>query len=360
MLKSRESDISHGPILFMTEKTAKPLINPAIQAKLLLARIALTGLARDFWKDAPMPWPRWAKNIIAKFKQSKADKAAKAAQAKAAALAAAAAKKAKTTDTVDVKPVTEPQVWTADRVQIMEKMWGEGMHLPGGDAYLTALSSPIGLNHELSVLDLGAGLGGLARRIVDTYKCYVTGMEQDAILAARGMIMSIAAGKSKTASVVGYDTATFSASRKYDAIFAREVFYRVIGKEKFFKAVDASLKTGGGHLVFTDYILDPAVREKPAIVQWLARERGAAPLSMIEMIKTWKGMGYDLRIAEDQTDFYKANILIGLKNLVEHMVMNIPDNATKAFVLAEVDLWAKRLAAFHEGLRYCRFYGIKY
>ena len=344
----------------MTEQTKKPFINPAIQAKLLLWRIALIGIARDFWKDAPMPWPRWAKQYIDRYKAAQTQKAAIDAAKKTVAATAAAAKKAPPAQHHDVKPISEPRPWTADRIQIMEAMWGDGLHLPGGTAYLTALSSPIGLNHELSVLDLSAGLGGMARQIVDQYKCYVTGMEQDSILAARGMIMSIAAGKSKTASIVGYDAATYSAARKYDAIFAREVFYRVIGKEKFFKAIDSSLKTGGGHLVFTDYILDPEAREKPAVVQWLTRERGAAPLSMIEMIKTWKGMGYDLRIAEDQTHFYKNSILIGLKNIAEHMLMNIPDRSTKAFVVAEVDLWAKRLAAFHEGLRYCRFHGIKY
>jgi len=354
MLKFGNRKPLQSPHRFMSSTNAKPFLNPAIQAKLLKLRVIVNGLARDFWKDAPMPWPAWALKI-------KADITVKQELKRAKAAAAASVRKEKVkAETVDVMPVHEPTVWTADRVQVLETMWGEGQTLPGGAEYITSLTSPLGVNQEMSILDLGAGLGALARQLAEHYKAYVTGLEQDPNLAARGMVMSIAHGKSKMASIVVYDPANFTPSRKFDVIVAREVFYRIIGKEKFFKAIDASLKTGGGQIVFTDYILNPEAREKPAVTQWLTRERGAAPLSMIETIKLWKGMGYDLRIAEDQTPFYKDSILLGLRDLAQHMVMNVPDRETKLVVLHEIDLWAKRLAAFHAGLRYCRFYGIKY
>ena len=262
--------------------------------------------------------------------------------------------------TADVRPVREPTTWTADRVMVLETLWGEGHSFPGGSDYLTGLSSPLGLNSEMSILDLSAGLGDLARALAEEYKVYVTGMETDSVLAARAMVMSIAAGKSKMAPVVAYDPANYTAARKYDCIFARELFYKIIGKDKFFKAIDASLKNGGGQIVFTDYVLDPAMREKPAIVNWLKRENGAAPLSPIEIIKTWKGMGYDLRVAEDQTDEYKELIKQGLKNLAAHMIMNRPDVATKLAVVREVDLWVRRMEAFSQGLKYYRFFAIKH
>lgn len=361
VMESRLSFVIPSFPLMSEAATKKQLLSPALQAKLLQARVVLIGLARDFWKDAPMPWPRWVIDIKKKI-------AAKMAAQKTASTTAAkkpdAASSAQATESVKqaapsvVKP--EVRIWTADRVGIVEAMWGEGHSFPGGDEYNHLLTSPAAINSEKSVLDLSAGLGALARHAVDEFKTYVTGMEMDSALAARAMIMSIAAGKSKTASIVNYDPATYTASRKYDCIFARELFYRIIGKEKFFKAIDSSLKTGGGMLIFTDFILDADMRSRPAVVEWLARERGVAPISMIEMIKTWKGMGYDLRIAEDQTQLYKENILKGLKNLAVFMMTNQPDRETKMLVVREVDLWAKRLAAFHEGLRYGRFLGIKY
>jgi 2-polyprenyl-3-methyl-5-hydroxy-6-metoxy-1,4-benzoquinol methylase len=337
--------------------TQKPLISPFIQAKLLRLQIQLSGLLKDFWKDGPLNGPAWMASCISglfnsfnKTRQSRIPRAKDAVQST----------RQLTDQGQDIQPISEPSIWTADKVQVVEAMWGEGHALPGGDEYLTSLSSPLGLNSEMSVLDLSSGLGDLARKLADEYKTYVTGMEPDSLLAARAMVMSIAQGKSKMAPVMAYDPVNYAATRKYDSIFARELFYKIIGKEKFFKAIDSSLKNGGGQLVFTDYILDPSARERPAIANWLKRETGAAPLSSIERIKLWKGMGYDLRIAEDQTAMYKDYIRQGLRQLVDHMIFNRPDVMTKKLVVREVDLWLKRVEAFSQGLKYYRFFAIKH
>lgn len=307
---------------------------------LMRLRVALKGLAVDFWHDAPFPWDRWkgkgektprAEKAVSKKESKKADKASPVAKA-----------------------------WTGDRIQVIEKLWGEGHSLPGNDEYIDNLVTPLGLTSDMSVLDLSAGLGTLGRKLAKDFGSYVTGMEPNQVLAARGMIMSIAAGKSKQASVVAYDPATFTAARKHDCIFARELFFKIIGKDTFFKEVAESLKSGGGQIVFTDYILDHKHRENPAVKEWLAMEPDAAPLSSIEMIKHWKGLGFDLRVAEDQTDLYKAEILKGFARALEFLTLNVPDEATKPVVVREIFLWLKRLIAFEQGLRYYRFYGIKH
>ncbi len=334
----------------MSQSAAAPSsFNVALRVFFLRLRVALVGVALDFWKDAPWPWGGKG-DANASLKPRKIKDSARAE------------KKAKTEDAQNSshEETFGPKPWAADRLGVIEAMWGSGHCLPGGDPYLVNLAAPLSINSEMSVLDLCAGFGDMARHLVTEYKTYVTGMEPDAGFAARGMVMSIAAGKSKTASVVPYDPVNFTASRKYDCIIARELFYRIIGKDKFFKAIDSSLKTGGGTLLFTDFILDPAAREKPSIVNWLKAEKNAAPLSSIEMIKTWKGMGYDLRVAEDQTDEYKAMILEGLKNIANHMILHRPDSGTKPYVVREVDLWVRRVEAFSHGLRYYRFLGIKH
>ncbi|MFA6280370.1 MAG: methyltransferase domain-containing protein [Bdellovibrionales bacterium] len=346
----------------MGNPIASLIENPVLQARLLRVRIAALGLARDYWKD---PKPRGkAQGGLFSFLDKKGLFSRKASTP--------AKPVSRTADIADfvvppaqdgmagAETTEEIRDWMADRIQVMEVMWGAGSSFPGGAAYIDALASPLGLNDEASVLDLGAGLGDMARKLAEDYKCYVTGLEANQTLAQRGMIMSIAAAKSKKAPVTFYDPAEYSATRKYDCIIAREVFCRVVGKEKFFKAVDASLKNGGGQIVFTDFVLNPSMREKPAIVKWLEREKAMAPLTQLELIKTWKGMGYDLRIAEDQTALYKNNILAGLVDLVPYMRTNVPDVDTKRTVVREVDFWSRRLAALGHGLKYYRFYGIKY
>lgn len=339
----------------MASLVAKLSLNPYVQAKLLRLQIVLVGIARDFWKDAPsQQWLNWLKKVAGKPKENK--RPSPSFQSQPAAHKNVVQEVKEKVAVVAAKP----KPWSADRVQIIETVWGEGHALPGGEEYLDSLSSPLGINPDMSVLDLGAGLGDMARFLADKYKTYVTGMEQDNALATRGMVMSIAAGKSKQASVIGYDPAIYTAARKYDVIFAREVFFKIIGKEKFTKAVNSSLKNGGGQIVFTDYILDSSARDKPAVMKWLEHERGAAPMSMIETIKMWRGMGYDMRVAEDRTDEYKSLILKGLKEFTGFLTFNIPDTETRREVFHEISHWSHRMEAFHEGLKYCRFYAIKY
>ncbi len=321
--------------------------SPAAQVRLLRLRVVVIGLARDFWKDSPFDWS------FGFSKKSKEARAAKAANRESAKALSEGQPK------VDETP-SGPQPWSGDRIQVMERLWGEGHVFPGNDHYIDSLITPLGMNKEMSILDMSAGLGGMARKIAADFGSYVTGLEVDPTIASRGMIMSIAAGKAKQATVTAYDPEIYAPTRKYDCIFARELFYKVVAKEKFFKAITGSLKSGGGQLVFTDYLLDSASRAKPAIRQWFEREPNAAPLSLPETIKYWKGFGFDMRVAEDQTDLYHMEILKGLTQLVEHMSLNIPDGETKMILLREIDLWARRLHAFKSGLKYYRFYGIKY
>lgn len=328
----------------MANPLRKMLNSPGMQVTLLRLRVVLAGLAMDYWKDEPFSWP-----FARKGEGSSAKKPSKTPSKPPV----------ESTQQEAEKP-DGPQPWSADRIQIMEKMWGEGHSFPGNDRYVDHLVTPLGMNKEMSVLDLNAGLGGMARKIAVDFGSYVTGFDMDQTVASRGMIMSIAAGKAKQASITAYNPETFTASRKYDCIFARELFFKIIAKEKLFNAISGSIKSGGGQLVFTDYLLDSVSRQKPAIQRWFEKEPSAAPLTLPETIKYWKGFGFDMRVAEDQTDTYRDEILKGLAEFVSFLSLNIPDKETKGLILNEIDFWGRRVAAMKQGLKYYRFYGIKY
>lgn len=329
---------------FFLAQTPMLFSSPAVQAKFLHLRVALAGLAVDFWKDTPLS-------------PSSGRAAAKAAKEAAKAAAKAAKEAAKAAQ----KPAgPEEKTWSGDRIQIMEKLWGDGHHLPGGDAYIDTLAKPLSLTKEMSVLDLGAGLAGMGRRLAEEFGTYVTGLETDQTLVSRGMILSIAAGKGKQASIEAFQPENFKASRKYDCIFARELFYRVANKDPFFQAVADSVKPGGGQLVFTDFTLEPTARAYPAVAAWLKTEHGVSPQPSTEIIKTWKALGFDMRIAEDQTELYTHQVFVGLADLLSFLNGKELDKGTKLLLLKELDFWTKRLAAFREGLKYYRFYAVKY
>lgn len=338
----------------MAEPALKTNGSSLLRAKWLRLRLWLVGIAQDYWYDGSQ-WP-FVSGLAQNQNKSQKDREEFLAILKEGQNN----QQPKETFSQEVTgEAAQPvHMWKADRVHVMERLWGEGCSLPGGDAYIDDLTKPLGLNHEMSVLDLGAGLGALPRRLAELYKSYVSGMEQDPLLAARGMIMSIAAGKSKHASIIPYDPAVYTASRKYDCVIAREVFYKLIGKDKFFKAINTSLKGGGGQLVFTDYILEAGARNKEAVSRWLAKEN-AAPMALIETVKEWKQMGYDVRVMEDQTEEYRHIIVKSLASFMLFLDKNKPDEETKRVVIRELDLWVTRLLAFEQGLKYYRFYAIK-
>jgi len=65
-------------------------------------------------------------------------------------------------------------LWSATRLDVAEKLWGEGFVSPGSEDYLPTLVKPLGLNPAMSVLDLGAGLGGTTRLMAKQFGAWVS------------------------------------------------------------------------------------------------------------------------------------------------------------------------------------------
>lgn len=315
---------------------------------LFRVRREIIGLAQDYWKDPPPETPAQKKIRLDLKKKENEERA----------LAKQIAKKAPKSTKANATSTPQKQFWVADRPQLLQRMWGAGYALPGGDELTDILMKPIGLTGEMSLMDLAAGLGGLARKMAISYGTYVTGYEMDAQLARIGMVMSVAAGKVKQATIEAYDPNNFEPVRSYDALVAREIFYKIVKKGPFFKAVSQSVKTRG-HMVFTDYIIPPLLRNDPHVKAWLDYERDATPLSLPEMIGAWKINGFDVRVNEDLTEFYHHKIIEGLQQFTEFLAEHKPDPATVAFLNKELELWQKRVDALEHGLKFYRFYAIK-
>jgi cyclopropane fatty-acyl-phospholipid synthase-like methyltransferase len=316
------------------------LIEKYAGANLLLRmRQYIFGLAEDFWKDGTdNPFKR--ARIFAVGKKSSPIKA----EQQSAQPAVAASQK--------------PQ-WHAEPGEISEKMWGEGFVAPGTTVIADALIKPLALNKDMSMLDLSAGLGGRMRSAVEQYGIYVTGLEPDAGIAARGMALSVKAGKGKQAAIDAYDPNNFSVTKKYDCFVARETFYRVIDKNKLFNAIGAIAKPRG-QISFTDYIVNPEDREKAGIVSWRSFEKDAAPLSLVEMAEAWAKAGFTIRVHEDQTDFYRKEVTAGLARFAKFLATGVqPDAETKKAILRRMQTWVHRMAALEQGMKFYRFYGTK-
>ena len=258
-------------------------------------------------------------------------------------------------------PKTKVPLWTADRIQVAERLWGAGMHTPGGDEHVQTLVKPFGLNPTMTVLDLGAGLGGCSRSMAKTFGCWVTGMEQWPILAEAGMLRSRMAGLDKKAPVELYDPATTQLkSRGYNCVFAKEAFFTIADKARLFAQIADTLRPGG-QLCFTDYVMPETARPTPAVDAWTASEPLEPYLcSSRDTLDLLAHSQLEVRIAEDVTEMHQALILQGWRDLTQALAPGSVAPETVPHLVNEAELWARRGSVLRSGdIQVYRFYAIK-
>lgn len=250
-------------------------------------------------------------------------------------------------------------LWSASRIQVAEKIWGDGFVTPGGHDHIPYLCKPLGLTPAMSALDLSAGLGGTVRIMAGTFGAWATGLEPSPALAEEGMARSVKAGLAQKATVEHFDPEHFDSSRRFDCVFAKESFYTVANKESLMDGVVACIKSPG-HLLFTDYVIDANPSSPAVIKNWTDHEPLVPhPWTVEQWSACLKKHRLDVRIAEDITDTHAHLILTAIKALTSFLEDHSLDRATKLNVVDEVELWARRVAALHGGLRCYRFHALK-
>jgi SAM-dependent methyltransferase len=253
----------------------------------------------------------------------------------------------------------EPQA-PLDPLTVRQWLWGPGFIVPGTAEYVLGLVKPFAANPAMSILDIAAGLGGPARAIADTFDTYITGFERDPETAARGMAMSVAAGKQKHASISVMNPETLELkSGAFDCIFGRGATYAVQDKERFMRVLIMGLKPRG-QLLLTDYLVDPALAARPELAAWQALEPFPPALwSVQQYTDCLKSLGFDIRITEDISGQYKAQIVLGWDTLLQTVDIRKLPRAHQLTVLDEAERWVKTIVALDSGaLKVFRFYAL--
>ena len=321
------------PNLLLKFKERLPA-RPEIMAVLRKGRWMAEGLARDFWKDSDATISAGAAGPMSYEN----------------AVAAAAAMPVK---------ASPDGLWRPEPGEISERMWGKDFILPGDAEMTERMIRPLGLDKDMSVLDLSAGLGGHMRKPIEEFAVHISGMEVDADIAQRGMKQLQASGRGKRATIAAYDPLNLTADRLYDCILARETLHHMPDKEKFIKSMLAISKPKV-QFSFTDYVVNPEMRDAPAIAAWRAFEKGADPVGLVEMAELWAKSGVNLRVHDDQTDTYKKEVMLGLARFAKFMASGVkPAPETKKAIDKHITLWAHRVSALNAGMKFYRFYGLR-
>jgi SAM-dependent methyltransferase len=259
----------------------------------------------------------------------------------------------------DPHSLTVP-LWSAERIGVDEQLWGEGMHTPGGEEHLLTLLTPFGLNPTMTVLEFGAGLGGVARTMRH-FGCWVTGLEQSKLLAETGIERSRVAGLEKQASIEHFDPKKLQLKASgYNCIFAKEAFFTWPDRAALFPAMIDALRPGG-QIGFTDYVLPEMSRPTPKVEEWIASEpEPPEPWSSQVVVDALAKGGLEVRVAEDVTELHQTTVLRSWRDLTQSLSPGSMPAETVPYLVREAELWAKRGALLRSGeIRVYRFHAIK-
>lgn len=254
-------------------------------------------------------------------------------------------------------------VWTEERVEIAQLIWGDDSTDPGGPEKVWEMVKPLGLDSSNTLLDMSAGLGGAARLVANKAGAWVTGIEPSKTLAKQGMSRSKAAGLTKKAPVKYYDPDALELpARTFDAVVAKQVFFTAKNKEALFDTISGALK-GGGQIVFTDYLLRAKGLENEEVVaRWVESEPITPHLWAVEeVVACLRSLGMEVRVTEDISDEYRATIIEGMKALEDkRRDIHKLDKELAQLLVDEAELWAHRVAALDSGhVRVYRIYARK-
>ncbi len=259
-----------------------------------------------------------------------------------------------------------PNPYSRERLLLLAELWGPGFTSPGGEEFGLELAKPLAPNSKMSLLNLNATLGGMARTIANVYQMWVNAFESSETLARIGMEMSTREGLAKRAPVEFCNHEKLRErlqkdGRQYDSIFAKEGFFGVADKKELFTTIHDYLKENG-QLLFTDYVLAEAGEISHEVEAWMGAEPQRPHLWTVEeTLACLKGLDLDLRISEDMTARYRQMALRGWSEYVKRLKkLEASDPAMLDTLLREVEIWARRILAFDRGgLRVYRFHVIK-
>ncbi|PKQ05393.1 MAG: hypothetical protein CVT72_09675 [Alphaproteobacteria bacterium HGW-Alphaproteobacteria-11] len=322
--------------------------SPPKKARSSETGIVMEGLLRliAWWEGMDTDDVARAKGVARrkKKKKTKKVKAPLAVQPKTVAQPAVAA----------TAPAAAPETPVLGRIDIIQKLWGEGFSLPGGPEFAVKLVRPLAFEKDGLYLDLAPGLGGAMRAVAKTFGVTVKGLETDAQLAAAGHEMSVQAGVAATAPVLarpdGFSADDFVPEGQYAAVFMRETLFAVEDRAAMLALVGRALRDGGS-LMFTDFVLAHDEIDDDMLVVWQNAEAAPVfPWTEAKYRETLEAQHYNVDRIDDLTAEYLPLIHAGWRHFHDCLQNAKLPPETAAMLMREGNAWLARSRALETGM----------
>lgn len=244
--------------------------------------------------------------------------------------------------------------WDEETIDIAQYIWGKGFCGPGGPDYIVALSKLLALSPEMSMLQLGASIGGPARVLVERFGVWITGYEESATMVDKGNKLSKMAGLERKAMLNQYDPENVEDfDRKFDRALSKEALFTIQNKNNIIAKIEDKLKPGGLFLM-TEYVLgSDAVMGKDRYKEWVVGERHHPyPVLAEEMVDLVKKNNLQVRVSEDISMQYidMINQAWAGADEVAAKLAKQDDGTQKIQVLMrEAEFWTRRKKLLESG-----------
>lgn len=252
--------------------------------------------------------------------------------------------------------------WQTTRVLLAQMLWGEGFSLPGGPEEACKLAKPFALDPAMTVMELGAGLGGGARAIVEQFGVWVSGYEPDRELAEAGMQLSTQAGLGKKAEIGLCRPDEFEIrAGTIDCVLCRELLHKLRDKDRLLRTLEQALKANG-QLVLTDFMLTDSARAgSPAVAAWLqASGNGHGLWTLDQYTMALGAQKMEVRVTEDCTAAYRAMVLNAWASLTANITGATLAPELSQCLVDELERWMRLVAAIDSGdVKLVRIYALK-
>jgi SAM-dependent methyltransferase len=169
--------------------------------------------------------------------------------------------------------------WGPYRIQAAGLVWGKGQVNPGDEEYIVDLVKIAALSPDMSVLEIGAGLGGAARIISERFGVWITALESSQFLVGEGMELSVMAGLSKKVPVTVFDPSTAELpEKKFKFIFSKDTFYRLENKTDWLDSIAVAMNQTAQFMITDIVTVGDNTDESPLTKSWRSSESDAIHL----------------------------------------------------------------------------------
>ena len=287
-----------------------------------------------------MASPKKSSGLIGKITGSFRKKKAEPKKPAADKVAAAAAKGA---------PKAEKKTWPANRLNVIERLWGERYTTPGGAMRVKQFAPLLHLDEKKSLLLLGAGLGGISETLIEDTGVWITGLEPDPELAEMGKASMARAGHKRKAPIHHSDMeAPKFKPKSFDGMLSLDGIHFVKDKKALFEAVTESLRLNA-EMLFVTYVLPNTDPPSKKVEIWSKHQSLPVHLWPAQAMMGMLGqLDVEVRPPDDITREFRNGVLQAWVNFLSTMDRKeLLDKA--ADVVGECEAWADMITAIDAG-----------